>query len=99
MSDDHYPHFCTVISKGPATGLQDTAEMVMGLSCGQADPDQIAVWWAQWQLLRQAMRDNHPMVKLAAALCPGDPAAGIKTIVEAPIEIVEAQGIRDPSTN
>jgi hypothetical protein len=73
MSLEHYEHFCAVISKGPATGLQDTAEMVMALSAGMANPEEIAEWWACWQLLKQAMKDNHPMVKLAEALAPNEP--------------------------
>lgn len=68
----HYLHFCNVISHGPATDCVATIAMVMKLSGGTTDPNQIAVWWNQWQALKQAMKENHPMVKLAAALAPTD---------------------------
>lgn len=69
---DHYEHFCTVISKGPATELLETVGMVMDLSNGMANPLQVGQWWHMWRAMRQAMKDNHPMVKLAAALAPVD---------------------------
>jgi hypothetical protein len=69
-----YHHFAHVISHGPATDCRDTIAMVMKLSGGKTDPGDVADWWSQWQVLKQAMKDNHPMVKLAAALVPVDPS-------------------------
>jgi hypothetical protein len=68
MNTDHYKHFCTVISKGPATDCIATIQMVMKLSSGSCDPNLISEWWNQWQMLKQAMKDNHPVVKLTAAM-------------------------------
>ena len=73
MNVDHYKHFCTVISNGPATDCVATIRMVMQLSDGTVDLSAASTWWRQWQMLKQAMKDNHPMVKVAAALAPIDP--------------------------
>lgn len=69
----HYDHFCTVISKGPATGHLETVTMVAALSGGQADPADVSRWWNQWQALRAALKNAHaPMVNVAKFLAPSD---------------------------
>jgi hypothetical protein len=70
---EHYKHFAHVLSNGPATPLLDMLAMVHDLSGGKADPAKTKHYWDQWQHLKQAFKDNHPMVKLAAALVPSDP--------------------------
>lgn len=87
----HYLHFCNVISHGPATDCVATIAMVMKLSGGTTDPNQIAVWWNQWQALKQAMKENHPMVKLAAALCPADPGMPV-VVAEEPAPMKKGKG-------
>lgn len=83
---EHYQHFCTVISNGPATPLLDTLALVHDLSGGKANPEKTKVYWDQWQTLKAAMKANHPMVKLANALAPADqvvpPAFPLPVIVD-----------------
>lgn len=86
---EHYEHFCTVISKGPATELLETVGMVMDLSNGMANPLQVGQWWHMWRAMRQAMKDNHPMVKLAAVLAPVDLPVP-KELKPEPISVVPA---------
>jgi hypothetical protein len=68
MNIDHYKHFCTVISKGPSTDCMTTVRLVLTLTGGAVSVDTITEWWDQWQTMKQAMRDNHPIVKLTAAM-------------------------------
>ena len=68
MNTDHYKAFCTVISKGPATDCMTTVRLVLTLTGGAVSVDTITEWWDQWQTMKQAMKDNHPIVKLTSAL-------------------------------
>jgi hypothetical protein len=64
----NYHHFAKVIAMGPATGHPETIAMVMKLSGGSADPDEVSDWWHQWITLRDAMKAFYEQKKTEATV-------------------------------